>query len=326
MRNTLAPRGRITMDKRGVGVDSFQPRAAIPRFFLYGEPPRDAPTGFLHVESIAERSRLYDWKIRPHAHADLNQLLLVLAGRGEMRIESRLQSFAAPALLVVPAAAVHAFEFEPETVGYVITIAEVSLREVARREPALGALFNAGASIGLAEGDADPRELERAVRALRREIVWPAPAHDIAAEAQLTTLLVGALRAIMQHASASGLQRGPRAALVARFRDALDAHFRAGWSLGRYAEELGVSPTRLRAACMQVTGKPPTRLVHERVLLEAKRSLTYSNLTIAQIAYDLGFFDPGYFSRFFTQRAGESPAQFRARTACAGAARSHADA
>jgi AraC family transcriptional activator of pobA len=66
---------------------------------------------------------------------------------------------------------------------------------------------------------------------------------------------------------------------------------------------------------MQVTGKPPMRLVHERVLLEAKRSLTYSNLGIAAIGYDLGFLDPGYFSRFFAQRVGESPAQFRLRTA-----------
>jgi AraC family transcriptional activator of pobA len=302
------------MDKRSVGVDSFKPRGAVPRFFLYGEPPRDVPTGFLHVESIAERSRLYDWQIRPHAHADLNQLLLVLAGRGEMRIESRLEVFAAPALLLVPAAAVHAFDFEPDTQGWVITVAEASLREVARRDTTLGALFNTGACISLAE-DADPSELERVVRALRRELVWPAPAHGIAAEAHLATLLVGALRARLQHAAGPDLQRGPRAALVARFRDTLDAHFRAGWSLGRYAQELKVSATRLRAACMQVTGKPPMRLVHERVLLEARRSLAYSDLTIAQIAYDLGFLDPGYFSRFFTQRARESPAQFRRRTA-----------
>jgi AraC family transcriptional activator of pobA len=303
------------MDKRCDAVDSLRSGAAIPRFFLYGEPPRDAPGGFLHVESIAERSRLYDWKIEPHAHAELNQLLLVLSGRGQMRIESGLHPFAAPALLIVPAAAVHAFEFEPDTAGYVVTIAEASVREVARREAALGTLFNAGANITLGAGDPEPSELERAVRSLRREIVWPAPAQSIAAEAHLVTVLVGALRALLQHTCGPGLQRGPRAALVARFRDTLDQHFRAGWSLGRYARELKVSPTRLRAACMQVTGKPPMRLVHERVLLEAKRSLTYSNLGIAAIGYDLGFLDPGYFSRFFAQRVGESPAQFRLRTA-----------
>jgi AraC family transcriptional activator of pobA len=65
---------------------------------------------------------------------------------------------------------------------------------------------------------------------------------------------------------------------------------------------------------LDVTGKPPTRLVHDRLLLEAKRSLTYTNMTIAETAYDLGFTDPAYFSRFFSERVGESPAAFRRRT------------
>ena len=54
-----------------------EPRGAIPRFFLYGEPPRDADERFLHVETIADRSRLYEWRIRPHAHRDLHQLLVI---------------------------------------------------------------------------------------------------------------------------------------------------------------------------------------------------------------------------------------------------------
>ncbi|MGH8259179.1 MAG: helix-turn-helix domain-containing protein, partial [Steroidobacteraceae bacterium] len=79
--------------------------------------------------------------------------------------------------------------------------------------------------------------------------------------------------------------------------------------------ELGVSPKRLRAACVEATGKPPMRLVHERLMLEAKRLLTYTHLTVAQTAYELGFADPAYFSRFFSEHAGEPPIAFRRRTA-----------
>jgi AraC family transcriptional activator of pobA len=46
-------------------------------------------------------------------------------------------------------------------------------------------------------------------------------------------------------------------------------------------------------------------------LLEAKRALTYSDATVAEIGYSLGFSDPAYFSRFFTKRAGSSPSRFR---------------
>ncbi len=45
--------------------------------------------------------------------------------------------------------------------------------------------------------------------------------------------------------------------------------------------------------------------------LEAKRALLYSNMTIAEVAYHLGFEDPAYFSRFFAKVVGRSPRAFR---------------
>jgi len=282
----------------------------IPRFFLYGEPPRDADEGFLHVETIKDRSQLYDWKIRPHAHRDLHQVLLILAGGGEMRAESQLKAFKAPALLLVPATVVHAFAFERDTTGYVITLAERSLRDLTKREAAFSHVFGAVGCVQLTHTE----DLEDAVRGLQREVVWDAPARALAAEARLVTVLVAIVRELAEHAAAGMPERGPRAALVTRFRDAIEANFRSGWDMARYAKMLRVSPTRLRAACLDVTGKPPTHLVHDRLLLEAKRSLTYTNMTIAEIAYDLGFTDPAYFSRFFSERVGESPAAFRRRT------------
>jgi AraC family transcriptional regulator, transcriptional activator of pobA len=289
-------------------------KSAIPRFFLYGEPPRDADAGFLHVETIADRSRLYDWEIRAHAHRDLHQILLILAGGGEMRAESVTSPFRAPALLLVPATVVHAFAFERETRGYVVTIAAQAMQDAGRREPAFASLFDAVGRIELSQPDIDTDDIEKAVLRLQREIVWQAPAHQVAAEACLITLLVAVVRALSEHSLSGRQERGPRAALVLRFRDALEANFRSGWDVARYAKELRVSPSRLRAACLDVTGKPPTHLVHDRIVLEAKRSLTYTNMTIAETAYQLGFTDPAYFSRFFSERVGESPAAFRRRT------------
>jgi len=300
-------------------------RAPVPRFFLYGEPFREAGDGFVHVETIADRSRLYDWQISPHVHRDLHQVLLVTGGSGEMRVESRVQPFGAPALLIVPATLVHAFDFERETRGYVVSLAEPSLRGLAAREPAFRGVFQAAAVVRLDAAERDAAEIEDGAERLRREIVWAEPAGRIAAEARLTLLLVGVARALAHLGVAGGAEQirlGPsqdalpaRAALVARFRDLLDAEFRSGWPLARYARALSVSPGRLRAACLEVTGKPPMRLVHDRLLLEAKRLLTYSRLTIAETAYELGFIDPAYFSRFFSEHAGEPPIVFRRRAA-----------
>lgn len=289
-------------------------RASIPRFFLFGEPPRDAGERFLHVETIAERSRLYQWKIRPHAHRDLHQLLVILDAGGEMRAEMQAHRFRAPALLVVPAGVVHGFAFEPNTEGFVVTLAETLLRDLARWEPAFEGLFASAACASLPAGALDREEIRATLGQLARELVWSAPASGAAATARLIAVLVIAVRALHESVAAAHEAHGPRAALVARFREALERHLRSGWSVAQYARALGVTPARLRAATLEVTGKPPARLLEDRLLLEAKRSLTFTNMTVAEAAYDLGFRDPAYFSRFFSKRAGVSPARFRRRT------------
>ena len=295
-------------------VPTPQPRTAIPRFFLYGEPPRDADERFLHVETIADRSRLYDWRIRPHAHRDLHQLLLIFTGGGAMQAETRQYSFLAPALLVVPAGVVHGFAFTPQTEGYVVTLADSLLREISRDEAAFKRLFAAPACTSLADDPTHTQELADTVPKLRRELVWKAPASGAAASARLTTVLVSAVRALHEPPDLTSAATNARAALVARFREKVESHLRMGLSIAQYAKSLSVTPARLRAACLEVTGKPPARVLEDRLLLEAKRTLTYTNMTVAETAYYLGFADPAYFSRFFSKNAGESAATFRKRT------------
>ena len=289
----------------------------VPRFFLYGEPPRAADERFVHIETIADRSRLYDWEIRPHTHRDLHQLLVILDGGGEMRAEAVSHDFVAPALLIVPAGVVHAFAFHRDTRGYVVTVAETALSDLSRREPAFRALFDGALPVDLTRSALEAHELEEAVVRLQREFQWAAPAHETATQARLVTLLVSAVRATHELTGTprGGGARGPRAALVARFRQAVETNFRAAWAMNRYAKALSVTPAQLRAACLEVTAEPPTRIVHDRLVLEAKRTLMYTNMTIAEAAYELGFSDPAYFSRFFSERVGCSPAAFRRRTA-----------
>ena len=291
-----------------------EPRAAIPRFFLYGEPPRDADERFLHVETIADRSRLYEWRIRPHAHRDLHQLLVIFTGGGEMQAETQRYAFLAPALLIVPAGVVHGFAFTPETEGYVVTLAAPLLRDLARDETTFKRLFQAPACASLTADPTHTQELADTVPKLRRELVWKAPASGAAAAARLMTVLVSAVRAVHEPSpDLTSEATSGRAALVARFREKIESHLRMGLSIAQYAKALSVTPARLRAACLEITEKPPARVLEDRLLLEAKRNLTYTNMTVAETAYYLGFADPAYFSRFFSKHAGESPATFRKR-------------
>ena len=288
-------------------------RGVIPRFFLYGEPPRDADERFVHVEAIADRSRMYEWRIRPHAHRDLHQILVIVTGGGSMLAETRTAAFRAPSVAIVPAGTVHGFSFQPETEGYVLTLADRLVRDLAREERAFGHLFGAPRCTQIAADPHSLREFSDTLHRLKRELVWHAPASEAAATGLVLTLLVHAVRALHEPAGIVSAANNSRAALVARFREKIESHLRTGLSIAQYAKALSVTPGRLRAACLEVTGKPPVRVLEERLVLEAKRSLMYTNMTVAQTAYHLGFGDPAYFSRFFRKRAGQSPATFRKR-------------
>ena len=295
-------------------IDGSQMNAhapVIPSFFLYGEPPRQIVDRFLHLEALDDRSRPSHWNIRAHSHANLNHIFFIAGGGGKMRTEGRVTAFSAPCLLLIPSGVVHGFSYEPETHGAVLTLSEAYLGELIHREPGFSVLFSSASAVSVPD-DLAPRFSDILTR-LSRELAWTAPGHGAAVEAELLALFVGALRLVHQARPEAWRAAGPRAGLVARFRERIEARFRSGAPIQAYLGDLGVTASRLRSACVEVAGKPPIQMIQERTLLEAKRILLYSNMTVTEAAYDLGFDDPAYFSRFFRLHAQESPRAFRRR-------------
>lgn len=281
----------------------------IPFFYLYGEPQRLVNDSFIHVESLAARSLPSNWTIRPHVHRDLNHIIFMATGGGDMQAEESSLRFDAPCLLHIPASFVHGFQWHHGSTGSVITIANSHLGDVTRREAALASLFAAPTVVPLA--DDDRAMIEAAIADMSQELSWAAPGHQLAAETALMRILVKALRL----SSRTGLQ--PRAdashyaIMVARFRERIEQHFREREDIGRYAAALGTSPTALRVACRRIAGLSPAAMLDERTIVEARRLLRYSSVAVSQVGQAVGFEDAGYFSRFFKKHVGHSPRAYR---------------
>jgi AraC family transcriptional activator of pobA len=298
----------------------------IPSFFLYGEAPREVNHHFLHLEPLDDRSRPADWNIRPHAHPNLSHIFVITQGSGEMRTDAGVFRFDAPALLIVPAQSIHAFVWAPATAGRVLTVSQSYLNELLGRERQFDALFAKPDHIALGNFAEEAGRIADALQFLERELAWTAPAHGIAVEAQLLSLLVTILRVAHSEDKLVASPPGRQAELVARFREAVEARFRNSHRLDDYAQALGATLPQLRTACLKVARRSPLRILRDRVLLEAKRLLLYSNLTVNEAAFFLGFDDPAYFSRVFTQATGLSPRAFRLRNMMANGAASAAPA
>lgn len=91
----------------------------------------------------------------------------------------------------------------------------------------------------------------------------------------------------------------------------VEQNFRSIHSVTTYAERLGISPKSLTKHLQKIEAKTPSEFIKDRIVLEAKRQLLYSDDSVKQIAFDLGFNDPAYFSRFFTKSTQQSPLSFK---------------
>lgn len=91
----------------------------------------------------------------------------------------------------------------------------------------------------------------------------------------------------------------------------VEQNFRNIHSVTEYAKRLALSPKSLAKNFQRLGTQSPSDFIKNRILLEAKRELIYTNLTVKEIAYDLGFGDAAYFTRFFTKSEKKSPLKFR---------------
>ena len=101
--------------------------------------------------------------------------------------------------------------------------------------------------------------------------------------------------------------------LTKRFKLLIEQRFLELGSVQDYATLLLVTERRLNEAVKGTTGKTASQLIHERILLEAKRLLAETAMDISEIAYQLNFDDPAYFCRFFKKQVAATPSEFRKR-------------
>ncbi|WP_297086688.1 helix-turn-helix transcriptional regulator [uncultured Draconibacterium sp.] len=99
---------------------------------------------------------------------------------------------------------------------------------------------------------------------------------------------------------------------VILFKDLLEQNYRKEKSVNKYAADLSISDKQLHKATKALFDKTPKQVIDERVLLEAKRLVVHTALSIKEIAYELGYDEPTNFIKYFRKHTGVTPSEFRA--------------
>ncbi len=103
----------------------------------------------------------------------------------------------------------------------------------------------------------------------------------------------------------------PHFRFVQQFNMLVEQHFHRLHLVQEYSELLSLSPSQLNKYVKQISGQTAGEVIIDRLILEAKRLLLYTPLSNKEIAYELNYEDPSYFSRIFRKKTGYSPSDFR---------------
>ncbi|MFN3892114.1 MAG: helix-turn-helix domain-containing protein [Beijerinckiaceae bacterium] len=283
--------------------------AEVPVFRLYGEAESAADAEFLHIEPLQARSERHGWEIARHTHRGLFQAVFLTGKFGQAILDNRVAEARAPCVIVVPPGVVHAFNFEPGTAGYVLTLAAAwtGPKGADRASGLFDGLMAEPAVVDLAE---DAAACVTLLDQLMGEIRARRPGYGFVSEWLAASVLMMLARRRMAVDGAIRVD-DPRTDVFARFRMMVEEHFIEHWPVSRYAQALATSESRLDRICRSLAGHSAFEVIQNRVLLEARRKLVHVGAPVSALAYELGFEDPAYFCRFFKRHTGRTPSEWR---------------
>jgi AraC family transcriptional activator of pobA len=244
----------------------------------------------------------------PHRH-DYHELLWVRSGRGEHLLDGQPVPVVPGSVTLIGRGAVHVFQQARELQGAIVRFGEDLLP--GGGGPGWLLAGRGGRVVAVPPGEAV--HLDATVAALGAEAERPPDARSAELVSHLLSVV---LLWIERWHDAARIERPESAAaeLHRRFARRLETDFPRHHDAGHYAEALAVPAAALAKALADATGSATKELITDRVMLEARRLLRFTDQTVGEISYAVGFTDPLYFSRAFKRHSGLSPLAFRDRT------------
>lgn len=294
---------------------------SVPNYELYGELLSGVRHDPVHLEAIKERSSRHNWTIRLHRHSRLAQIFVFQSAGIFVRLGEIEYTTTEPAILMIPPGIPHGFRFSEDVIGDVITLRTEELdaatnAKIEQFNLDRAYIMGRGAGRGI-DSSATPyfdsvTSLIDQLRMLLQDVT-----------VDRSDLLLSVVQLIIAYLSASRHQTMVRRDVplsnqlsrheiqADQFCKLVEEHFETSWGVTDYAREVGISAPQLTRISRRILGCPPNELVGQRRILEAKRLLEYTRLSISEIAHRSGYRDAAFFSRAFKQKTGFSPQAYR---------------
>ena len=278
---------------------------------IYGDSKAQISHDYLQSQLIVPRQRLTDWGLKPHLHENLFQLFFLEAGRAAFEATEPLE-LRTPCLVIIPAITVHGFTFSPQVKGRTLTLSEALLDTILQATPGVLVELNSVHILSDFSSEVSFADLLALEQQIHEEIYSDLPGKQLALNGYFKLLFVKIFR-LLQHNRRK--EESPNRALhyFREFQKAVERAAPFEKKISEFAQGLKITQVHLNRICQAVKGKTAQQIVQAHTIRKAHNYLLYTSLSVAEIAYELQFVDPGYFTRFFRKQTGLAPAAYRAK-------------
>ncbi|MEM6319073.1 MAG: helix-turn-helix transcriptional regulator [Bacteroidota bacterium] len=278
------------------------PATDIPNYQLYGQVTKPCADLEVHIQTIDAFNEKFGHFHHAHRHPDLYQISWITAGSGQHSIDTEAYELQPNSLYVLSPSIVHTCHSSTNLAGYVLHFSPSFLSNKY--------LEGFQSSFQVHQVSATDYELVNFVfQQIHREFNQVQTGSQQIIRAMIITLLAYlerssfAAKSIADASNAMGLSQ--------QFQQLVNQYFSTEKRLSFYAQQLHISTVYLKEVIKEMTGISASEVIQKRIILEAKRQLIYSQLTVSEIAYRLGFSDANYFFKYFKRYTGKSPGSYR---------------
>lgn len=246
----------------------------------------------------------------PHRH-DFYYLLFITSGKGTHTIDFKTYNIENNQMFFMSPGQAHQWDIEPRAKGYTLFFDKALFHSINFRIEQEWSFFhnffdNAMLLV--------PKQKQQQLIEVFELLLKENHIHEKSHEAIIRNLISALLYKINDILFAERKITEPKHFdVIRKFDLLLDKYFTENHLLSFYAEKLNISPNYLNALCHKTLDKSAKQLINERLLLEAKRLLSHSNLNVNEITDYLNFTTSSYFIRFFKKSEGITPQHFKTK-------------
>jgi AraC-like DNA-binding protein len=282
----------------------------IPDFRLYGTVEAAVPSRYFNLVRIGQLvDKQPSARYVPHRHARLHELKWISAGHLSLTIDEATHWVGADTLCVIAAGSVHQSTVVPGLDGIMLHFtSDFLLAGPGEASSRLLSAFYGVPPLHL-KSAATAARLRGLFERLESEFAVAGPEQAGLLRHYLHIILLEVQREASR--DLAGRLSDISRPTASRFADLVEQHYLDRKQVSDYAELLHLTPNYLNVLVKRATGRTAGQLIRDRVILEAKRLLLFSEASVSEVAYALQLDDASYFWRLFKKTVLLSPTEFR---------------